>query len=75
VFSTQDFTTTLLQTSGDVPSPRYGHRVVLTSTILLSWGGTKDSADQNAQNQSSDDSFYLLNLGKSGLFDIKTRSS
>jgi hypothetical protein len=65
VFSTQDFSTTLLQTSGDIPSPRYAHRAVLTSTTLLIWGGTKDFSEQNAQYQSDDDSFYLLNLGMS----------
>ena len=78
VLSTQDFSTTFLQTSGDVPSPRYGHRAVLTSTVLLIWGGCTNSGDQNAvnaQNPSSDDSFYLLNLGTSALFDVKTRSS
>ena len=69
VISTRDFSTTLLQTSRDIPSPRYGHRAVLTSTTLLIWGGTTDSKDQ-----SDDDSFYLLNLGTS-LFHIKTRSS
>jgi hypothetical protein len=63
VFSTQDFSTTLLQTSGDVPSPRFGHCAVLTSTTLLIWGGKTDSSVQDAQNQSDDDSFYLLNLG------------
>ena len=61
--STRDFSTTLLQTSGDVPNPRYGHCAVLTSTILLIWGGTTGSTDQN-----DDDSFYLLNLFKPDLF-------
>jgi hypothetical protein len=65
IISTRDFSTTLLQTSGDVPSPRYGHRAVLTSTTLLIWGGT---SDENAQNLNDDDSFYLLNLGTSDLF-------
>jgi hypothetical protein len=76
VISTRNFSTTLLQTSGDVPSPRFGHGAALTSTSLLIWGGI-DSSDQNAQNQSNgnDDSFYLLNLGASDLFDVKTRSS
>jgi hypothetical protein len=60
VISTRDFSTTLLKTSGDVPSPRYGHRAVLTSTILLIWGGIM-------QNQAFDDSLYLLNLGTSNL--------
>jgi hypothetical protein len=61
VISTQDFSTTLLKTNGDVPSPRFGHCAVLTSTTLLIWGGS-------AQNQNDDDSFYLLNLGMSDLF-------
>jgi hypothetical protein len=76
VISTQDFSTTLLQTSGDVPSPRYGHRAVLTSTTLLIWGGAaRVGVDQNAQNQNDYDSFYLLNLSMSDLFHVKTRSS
>ena len=75
VFSTRNFSTTLLQTSGDVPSPRYGHCAVLTSTTLLIWGGRTGLSDQNVQSQTNDDSFYLLNLGTSDLFDVKTRSS
>jgi hypothetical protein len=72
VISTRDFSTTLLKTSGDVPSPRYGHTAVLTDTTLLIWGGKTDSGDQNAQNPSNDDSFYLLNLGTSDPFHVKT---
>jgi hypothetical protein len=64
VISTRDFSTTLLQTSGDVPNPRYGHCAVLTNTILLIWGGM---TNQNKQNQALDDSLYLLNLGTSDL--------
>jgi hypothetical protein len=41
----------------------------------LIWGGSVDVSYQNAQNQNNDDSFYLLNLGTSDLFDVKTRSS
>jgi hypothetical protein len=51
---------------------------VLTSTTLLIWGGTAARTNvggQNAQNQSDDDSFYLLNLGTSDLFHVKIRSS
>ncbi|KAF8492379.1 hypothetical protein F5888DRAFT_910078 [Russula emetica] len=55
VISTRDFSTNLLKTTGDVPSPRYGHRAVLSSTILLIWGGY-------IQNPVLDDSLYLLNL-------------
>jgi hypothetical protein len=68
VISTRDLSTTLLKTSGDVPSPRSGHCAVLTSTILLIWGGGENL-------QHSDDSFYLLNLGTSDLFHVKTCSS
>ena len=67
VISTRDFSTTLLQTSGDVPNPRYRHRAVLTSTILLIWGGMANFSDRIIQNQALDDSLYLLNLGTSDL--------
>ncbi len=61
VFSTRDFSTTLLQTSVETPSPRCGYGAALTSAHFLIWGGlTKDR-----QNQVPDDSLYLLNLGMS----------
>jgi hypothetical protein len=69
VILTRNLSTTLLETSGDVPGPRFGHCAVLTSTILLIWGGRTGTSDQ-----SPDDSFYLLNLGTLD-FDVKTRSS
>ncbi|KAI0283607.1 hypothetical protein BGY98DRAFT_1093710 [Russula aff. rugulosa BPL654] len=59
VISTRDFSTKRLQTSGDDPSPRYGHRAVLTSTTLLIWGGM---TFQYGQYQSDDDSFYMFDL-------------
>jgi hypothetical protein len=74
VTSKRDFSITLLHTSGDVPSPRYSHCAVLTSTTLLIWGGS-DVRKQNAQYQSLDDTLYLLNLGTTDLFGVKTRSS
>jgi hypothetical protein len=70
VISTWDFSTTLLKTNGDVPSPLYSHCAIFTSTILLIWGG---ASYENVQ--LSDDSFYLLNLGTSDLFHVKTCSS
>ena len=76
VFSTRDFSTTPLQTSGDVPSPRFAHRAVFTGTTLLIWGGMKNLfSEENAQNQKNDDSFYLLNLGMLDHYHVKTRSS
>jgi hypothetical protein len=62
VFSTRDFSTTLLQPSGKVPTPRYGHCAALIGTTLLICGGRARFGDQNIQNH---DSLYLLNLGTS----------
>ena len=62
VISTRDFSTTLLQTSGEVPAPRYAHIDALTSTTLLVCGGVGqyyNSLDYNSP--------YLLNLGTSDL--------
>ena len=64
IFSTRDFSTTLLQTSGKVPSPRVAPGVALTNTNLLIWGGMGDG---NVLKQRPDDSLYLLNLGTSYL--------
>ena len=67
VFSTRDLSTTLLQTSGKVPSPRVAHGAALTSTSLLIWGGMTNIGDQNVLNQRLDDSLYFLDLGMSYL--------
>ena len=76
VISTRDYSITPLKTSGDVPSPRYGHRAVLTGTILLIWGGMTNFSETNSQTRRcDDDSLYLLNLGTSDLFEVKTCSS
>ena len=65
MFSTRDFSTTLLQTSGDVPSPRGTHGAALISTnTLLIYGGNVNPGDQNVLNH---DSLHLLNLGTSDL--------
>jgi hypothetical protein len=75
VFSTRYFSATLLQASGDIPGPRYGHTAVLTGTTLLIWGGTRGFTLQNAQTHRDDDSLSLLNLGTSDLLGVKTRPS
>jgi hypothetical protein len=63
-FSTQDFSTTLLQTSGEVPTPRFAHGAALIGTTLLICGGKTDFGDEYALKH---DSLYLLNLGTSDL--------
>jgi hypothetical protein len=64
VFSTRDFSTTLLQTSGEVPTPRFKHLAALIGTTLLICGGQTNLGDEYALNY---DSLYLLNLGTSDL--------
>jgi hypothetical protein len=68
VISTRNFSTTLLQTSGEVPGPRGGHKAALTSTNLLIWGG--DSGDRLL-----DDSLRVLNLGTSYLLMSRPTSA
>ena len=63
VISTRDFTATLLQTSGEVPTPRAAHGAALTGATLLIYGGTNDNSfDLNGP---SSDLLCLLNLGTS----------
>jgi hypothetical protein len=64
VFSTRDFSTTLLQTSGEVPTPRFAHRAALVGTTLFICGGKTNFGNKYALNH---DSLYLLNLGTSDL--------
>ena len=69
MISTRDFSATLLNTSGDVPDPRFGHRVALAGTTLLIWGGWVTSMTRmHRKKYGLDDSLYLLNLGTSDLF-------
>ena len=66
LFSTRDLSTTLLQTSGAVPDPRFLHGAVLIENTLLICGGT--STRSGGQNLRNPGSLYLLNLGMSDLF-------
>jgi hypothetical protein len=65
VFSTRDLSATLLQTSGEVPTPRVGHAGALVSSVLLVWGGDTNTGGQDVIVEPQDDSLYLLNLGTS----------
>ena len=65
MFSTRDLSATLLQTSGEIPSPRVGHASALVSSVLLVWGGDTNTGGQVVPNERQDDSLYLLNLGPS----------
>ena len=59
-FSTQHLSVTLLQTCGEVPSPRVRHAGALSSSGLLIWGGDTNFGDQEVPNKPRDDSLYLL---------------
>ena len=63
-FLTEDFSTTLLQTSGEVPTPRVLHGAAIIGTTLLICGGTKDLSGDVPLNH---DTLYLLNLSTSDL--------
>lgn len=64
VISTRDLSTTRLQTSGEVPSPRAAHGAALIDTTLLICGGKTSSGSQNVLDHLS---LYLLDLGTSDL--------
>jgi hypothetical protein len=63
VFSTRDLSATLLETSGEVPSPRVRHAGARIGDTLLIWGGAAN-AGYRGMFDGHDDSLYLLNLGK-----------
>jgi len=65
VISRRDFSTTLLQTSGEVPAPRYAHFAALTRTTFLVCGGMGLIGDR--YNALDCNALYLLNLGTSDL--------
>ena len=64
VFSSRHFFTTLLQTSGEVPIPRFKHGAALFGTTLLICGG-QTTGPLSVLNH---DSLHLLNLGTSDPF-------
>ncbi|KIY51211.1 hypothetical protein FISHEDRAFT_37425, partial [Fistulina hepatica ATCC 64428] len=59
VLNSRELSATLVQTAGDVPSPRVGHASALVSNVLIVWGG---DTRQNV-NEKQDDGLYLLNIG------------
>jgi hypothetical protein len=61
VFSTRELSATLLQTSGETPSPRVGHSGALVSSVLFIWGGDTNTGGQEVPTEPQDDSLYLLN--------------
>ena len=64
LYSTRDFSTTLLKTSGEVPTPRLAHGAALIGTTFLICGG-RTGAGVTVLNH---DLLYFLNLGTSDPF-------
>lgn len=62
--STRDLSATLLQTAGEIPSPRVGHASALVGSVLIVWGGDTKTNGKAGPEDRQDDGLYLLNLGK-----------
>ena len=63
LFSATDLSATLLQTTGEVPSPRVGHASALIGNVLIVWGGDTSTSARAKEDGKQDDSLYLLNVG------------
>ena len=63
LFSSRDNSATLLQTAGEIPSPRVGHASALVSNVLIVWGGDTKADAKARLTDKEDDGLYLLNLG------------
>ncbi|KAH7930538.1 galactose oxidase [Leucogyrophana mollusca] len=62
VFSTRDYSATLVQTTGEIPSPRVGHASALADNVLIVWGGDTKTDPTSKPTDKQDDGLYLLNL-------------
>ncbi|EKM49887.1 uncharacterized protein PHACADRAFT_214403 [Phanerochaete carnosa HHB-10118-sp] len=62
LFSTQDLSSTLVQTRGEIPSPRVGHASAIVGSVLFVWGGDTKTNDSTKSTDKQDDGLYLLNL-------------
>ncbi|KAG1757769.1 hypothetical protein EDB19DRAFT_1891465 [Suillus lakei] len=62
LFSTRDLSATLVQTGGEIPSPRVGHASAIVSSVLIVWGGDTKTDPSSDQTEKQDDGLYLLNL-------------
>ncbi|KAJ8488304.1 hypothetical protein ONZ45_g14004 [Pleurotus djamor] len=62
LFSTTNLSATLLQTGGEIPSPRVGHASALVSSVLIVWGGDTKADSKSKPTDPQDDGLYLLNI-------------
>lgn len=64
LFSIRDLSATLVQTAGEIPSPRVGHASAIVSSVLIVWGGDTKTDPMSDPTEKQDDGLYLLNLGE-----------
>ncbi|KAF9076091.1 hypothetical protein BDP27DRAFT_1284823 [Rhodocollybia butyracea] len=57
----RELSATLIQTGGEIPSPRVGHASAIVSNVLIVWGGDTKT-DPKMRQDKQDDGLYLLNL-------------
>ncbi|KAI8980785.1 hypothetical protein BD414DRAFT_420720 [Trametes punicea] len=62
LISVRDLSATLLQTTGEIPSPRVGHASALVGSVLIVWGGDTKTSGKSKPGDKQDDGLYLLNL-------------
>jgi hypothetical protein len=65
LFSSRDLSATMLQTAGEIPSPRVLHASALVGSVLIVWGGDTMSHNKAKAGETQDDGLYMLNLGMS----------
>ena len=63
LFSTRDMSIKLLQTGGEIPSPRVGHASALVNNLLIVMGGDTKTDSKSKLTDKLDDGLYMLNLG------------
>ncbi|KAK0208871.1 hypothetical protein DFS33DRAFT_1380357 [Desarmillaria ectypa] len=61
-FNTRDYVASLVQTEGDIPSPRVGHASAIISNVLIVWGGDTKTDVRARYSDRQDDGLYLFNL-------------
>lgn len=62
--SIRDGRTRLIETTGDIPDPRFGHACIIIGNMLLIWGGDTRHAKNAHERVVLDNSLYCLNLGE-----------
>jgi len=62
LISTRESSATMLQTTGEIPSPRVGHASAFVGSVLIVWGGDTKTNGKSKPGDGHDDGLYLLNL-------------